>query len=122
MPMNSPILHRRDATVPLEDEVRSMLRAAMKGRDRAAIAQAMTDLLGRPVTTSMLAEFTRNGNGKRQSRFPLAWTKPLCAAVGNDDIARSQLSERSRRALGLGDLLLPWVLERAAKGKRPRKS
>jgi len=83
----------------------------MKGRDRTGIAQSMSVSLGRPVTASMLADFTRNGTKNRHVRFPLAWAKALNEAVGNDELARSQLLETSRRALFLGELILPWVLE-----------
>ncbi len=103
---------RKDGTVPAEDDVRRLLRKAMKGRDRAVIAEVMSRDLGRTVTPSMLADFTRNGNGKRQVRFPLAWTRALCRAVGCDDLPRSQLFELSRRALAVGELVLPWLLER----------
>jgi len=111
--MTAPAPKRKDGTLPCEDEVRSLLGAGMKGKDRAMIARAMTETLGRPITPSMLADFTRNGNGKRQPRFPLAWAKPFAMAVGNDTLIRSQLSESSQHALSFGELLLPWVFERA---------
>jgi hypothetical protein len=104
---------RKDGSIPAEDEVRHRLRDAMKGKNRAAIAQTMTDLLGRTVTPSMLADFTRNPNGKRQPRFPLAWAKPLSIAVGSDSLVRSQLFDGSLDALSLGELLLPQLLRRA---------
>jgi hypothetical protein len=111
--MIPPTMPHKDRTVPLEDEVRCLLRRLMKesGKDRPTLAQTMTDVLNRPVTPSMLAEFTRNGNGRRQNRFPCAWMKPFNAAVGNDKLTRSQLLEQSRKALALGELMLPWLSE-----------
>ena len=104
----------RDGSVPAEDDVRRALSTLMKasGKDRLVIAQAMSTILGRRVTPSMLADFTRNGTKKRQVRFPLAWGKAFSGATGNDELVRSQLLEISRRALSLGELLLPWLLER----------
>jgi hypothetical protein len=104
---------QKDRTVPLEDDVRRILRQLMKesGKNRPMLAQTMADVLNRPVTPSMLADFTRNGNGRRQNRFPCAWMKPFNLAVGNDELTRSQLLERSRRALALGELMLPWLSE-----------
>ena len=106
---------RKDGAVSAENNVRSILRDAMKGKDRAEIARAMSEDLGRNVTPSILADFTRNPRlkNRRQARFPTAWTKAFCCAVNNDDLACSQLREDRRRALALGDALLPWVLERA---------
>lgn len=111
--MIPPTSPHKDCTVPLEDEVRCLLRKLMKesGKDRLMLAQTMTAVLKRQVTPSMLADFTRNGNRRRQNRFPCAWMKPLNVAVGNDQLARSQLLEHSQRALALGELMLPWLSE-----------
>jgi hypothetical protein len=108
-------LERKDGTVSAENDIRRVLRDVMKGNDRAEIARAMSEDLGRSITKSMLADFTRNPrlNNRRQVRFPAAWTKALCRAVNNDDLACSQLREDRRLALALGDLLLPWILKRA---------
>jgi hypothetical protein len=106
---------RKDGAVSAENDIRRILRDVMRGKDRAEIALAMSQHLGRTVTQSMLADFTRNPrlNKRRQVRFPAAWTKALCHAVNNDDLACSQLREDRRRALALGDVLLPLILERA---------
>jgi hypothetical protein len=37
--------------------------------------------------------------------------KAFNAAVGNDELSRSQLLDESRRALALGELILPWLPE-----------
>jgi hypothetical protein len=71
----------------------------MAGKDRAVIAQTMSALLGRTVTSSMLADFTRNGNGERQVRFPAGWIGPFCEATDNYDLARYFLPESDRRIL-----------------------
>ncbi len=115
--MASSAPQRKDGTVPVEDEVRCLLRRRMKdsGKGRAQIAQEMCDLLGRPITPSMLADFTRNGTKKRQIRFPLAWTRAFDQVTGSDDLARSQLQDEARRALSFGELVLPWVIQRGTK-------
>jgi hypothetical protein len=112
--MIPPTSPHKDRTVQLEDEVRCLLRRLMKesGKDRPTLAQTMADVLKRSVTPSMLADFSRNGNVRRQNRFPCAWMKPFNAAVGNDELTRSQLLEQSRRALALGELVLPWLPDR----------
>ncbi len=114
--MISSTRQRKDGTIPVEDEVRRFLRRLMKdsGKDRAQIAQEMTRLLGRPVTPSMLADFTRNGTKKRHVRFPLAWAKAFGQVAGSDDLVRSQLREDAQRALAFGELVLPWIMQRAA--------
>ena len=120
--METPTKQRKDGTVQAEDEVRRVLRALIWRKGRPKIAQSMTELLGRTITASMLADFTRNGNGKRQVRFPLAWTKALGRTVGSDDLAKTQLSDSGRNALALGELLLPWLLERGAREQSRRGS
>ena len=119
--MSPSTSERKDRTVPLEDDVRQLLRKLMKdaAKDHATIAQSMSPILGRTVTPSMLADFTRNGNGRRQNRFPCAWSKPFAMAIGNDELTRAQLLPKSQRALALGELLLPWALERAQEAIRP---
>lgn len=111
MALSTP--EHKDGTVPAENEFRLMLRDVMKGKDRAEIARVMSEELGRAVTPSMLADFTRNARlkNRRQFRFPAAWTKALCRAVNDDTLACSQLREDRRLALALGDLLLPRLLE-----------
>jgi hypothetical protein len=105
---------RRDGTVPVEDDIRRLLRNAMKGRKRAEVAEGMSRLVGRHFTTSMLADFTRNGNGKRQVRFPLAWASAFCAVTGDDSLQRHVLSETLREALELGEWLRDsaWIIRR----------
>lgn len=103
----TPILQRKDGTVRVENEVRQMLRQALKrGGDRRRIAQAMTGLLGRTVTVSMLADFTRNATKKRQPRFPLAWTPALCRVTNDQALARFALSEQDRRVFEIGECVL----------------
>jgi hypothetical protein len=90
----------------------------------------MTRILGRSVTASMLADFTRNGNGKRQVRFPAAWVGPFCEATGNDELARCPLPDALGATLGIGqkvaqslELLRQAVaeVEKLAKGQTQKK-
>jgi hypothetical protein len=109
--MGVPILRRKDGTVPAEDEVRRILRQAMRqsGRRREEIAREMTETLGRTVTGSMLADFTRNGSGKRQVRFPAAWVLALSKVTGSDELQRHLLGARLRELLELGDRTVEWA-------------
>jgi len=129
-----PILQRKDGTVPADDEVRKVLRNAMSGKDRDEIAAKMTGLLGRTVTASMLADFTRNATRKRQPRFPAGWTAAFCQSVGNNELALATMGAELRGVVELREEQVSWLAEslRAellksksrhnAKGKRLRKS
>ncbi len=114
--MDIPKTGRRDGTLPIEDEVRKILRAAMKntGKTRKQIARDMGEVLGRSVTSSMLADFTRNGTKKRQVRFPLAWTPALVKATGSRELGEFALSPERRENLKLGDWVIgsSWVIKK----------
>jgi len=104
----TPLVERRkDGMIRPEDEVRRLLRRSMKesSSDRAVIAQRMTELLGRPITLSMLADFTRNARlkKKRQVRFPAAWIPAFCTVTGDDELQRHLLSDRLRSLLAIGE-------------------
>lgn len=103
--MTNPTPQRKDGTVPVEDEVRRILREAMKrsGKRRDEIARQMTEALRRLVTGSMLADFTRNGTKKRQVRFPAGWVCAFCEVVGDDALQRHLMGERLRQLLELGE-------------------
>lgn len=112
-----PILQRKDGTVRVEDNVRDMLRQAMKesGKPREQIAREMSEALGRRVTASMLADFSRNGTKKRQVRFPAAWVPVLCEATGCDDLRFFLLGQELRKTFDLGERVtnMRWALDKA---------
>lgn len=91
---------------------RSIIYKATKGR-RHIIAARMTKILGREVTPAMFGDFCRKAPGKRHTRFPAEWVRAFCEAVGNDELARSLLTDSARRALSFGEFILPLVLEQA---------
>jgi hypothetical protein len=114
--MGLPILQRKDGTVPAEDDLRHVLREAMKRsrKERDQIVGHMTLALGRTVTGSMLADFTRNASKKRQVRFPAAWVSAFCEATGDDELARFIMGPRLRELVELGERVssMAWVLEK----------
>ena len=134
--MSVPILQRKDGTVPAEDEVRKVLRNAMSGKDRDEIAAKMSDLLGRTITASMLADFTRNGTRKRQVRFPAGWVSAFCESVVSNELALVAMGAELRGVVELRDEQVAWLAKsllaeiqrtnrqrhpKRAKGNRPRK-
>jgi hypothetical protein len=69
----------------LNDEalVREVISEAIKrsGKSREQIADDMTRGLARPVTARMITAFTTET--KEQHRWPGAWDRAFCAAVGD---------------------------------------
>jgi hypothetical protein len=94
----------------------------------------MSDLLGRTITASMLADFTRNATRKRQPRFPAGWTAAFCRSVGSNELALATMGAELRGVVELREEQMKWLAEslRAellkpnarhnTRGKRPRKS
>lgn len=93
-----PSQQENNGTAFDENVLRSIIRKATKGR-RHIIAARMSKNLGRSISPAMFADFCRNTPGKRHTRFPAAWVRAFCDAVGNDDLAKSLLPEPARRAL-----------------------
>jgi len=65
------------------------------------IADAMTPLVGRTVTASMLHSFTRSD--RREVRFPASWIRAFCAATEDDALARAVLPDHLRATLEIGE-------------------
>ncbi len=98
-----------NGTPDIEKDIRVIIRRVTKGR-RHIIAARMTKILGRqddPITPATFAEFCRKAPGKRHTRFPAAWVRAFCEAVGSDELARYLLPDFVRRALsasaGIGE-------------------
>ena len=106
--MALPIIQRKDGTVPAEDEVRRILREGMKRsrKEREEIAREMTEALGRTVTATMLADFTRNGTKKRQVRFPAAWVPAFCEVVGDNSLQHDLMGDQLNRCCEIGRQVL----------------
>jgi hypothetical protein len=96
--MDVPNDKENDGTPFNENDVRSIVRKATKGR-RHIIAARMTRILGRNVSPPMFAEFCRKAPGRRHTRFPATWVKAFCEAVGDDEMALGLLPESARHAL-----------------------
>lgn len=96
--MDVPITHKNSGTPSSENDLRSIIRKTTKGR-RHIIASRMTRILEREVTPAMFADFCRKAPGKRHTRFPAAWVKAFCEAVGSDELARYLLPDSARRVL-----------------------
>jgi len=134
--MALPILQRKDGTLPADDGVRKVLRNAIKSskKGRDEIAAKMSDLLGHAITTSMLADFTRNGTRRRQVRFPAGWVSAFCQSVGSNELALATMGAELRGVMELREEQVKWLAEslraemlkpksrRMGQGKRPRKS
>ena len=126
-----PNLPRIDGTVPIENEVRKCMRTALKGTPvpRAEVAREMSEILGRKVTVSLLADFVRNGTKGRQVRFPLAWLPAFVKSTGDYSILLVVLPEDTNRTLELGECVsnMRGILEQLQVGlaklkvKRPNK-
>jgi hypothetical protein len=103
--MSNPILMRADGTLPVEDEVWGVLRTAIRGSgmNMEAIAAEMTKLLGRKITKSMLADFTRNASDKRQPRFPLPWVPAFSIVTKDKTLARFALDAEDKQLLQFGE-------------------
>jgi hypothetical protein len=108
----------------------------MSGKDRDEIAAKMSDLLGRTITASMLADFTRNGTRKRQVRFPAGWVSAFCESVDSNELALVAMGAELRGVVELRDEQVAWLAKsllaeiqrtnrqrhpKRAKGNRPRK-
>jgi hypothetical protein len=133
------VSERKDGTVPADNRVREVLREAIKssGKTRDEIASKMNDLLGRTITASMLADFTRNGTRKRQVRFPAGWVSAFCQSVGSNELALVTMGVELRGVVELREEQVKWLAEslraellkangrgqaKKPKAKRPRKS
>jgi hypothetical protein len=86
-------------------EVRCLLTEMMKRsrKTHADIAAEMTQRLGRPVTKTMLDDFSRTDAPEREVRFPAAWVSAFCEATGFDELARLVMGERLRGFVELGE-------------------
>jgi hypothetical protein len=88
-----------------EREFRKLLADIIKksGKPRAKIAEDMRAALGGEITKDKLNEFVRSPRPGRVMRFPAAWARAFCDAVGSDELARFLLSESDRRAVRIAE-------------------
>jgi hypothetical protein len=136
-----------------DEELRRLLGEAFdrSRKHRREVAQEMKELLGQPVTETMLYEFTRTFTKQRcesvgtvkkergEVRFPATWVSAFCEVTGSDELARFVMGPRLRELLELGERVssMGWVLrtmqdefarltgsglQKKAKGKRTRKA
>ncbi len=107
----------------IDNEFRSLLAEVIKrshemsGKDRKQIAHELSERLGRlatnqegkpsrrPVTESMLNDFTRNIIPGRESHLPAAWLSALCEVLENDRLARLAMGPRLRELVEQGERL-----------------
>ncbi len=69
----------------------------------------MSVLLSRTITTSMLADFTRNGTRKRQVRFPAGWVSAFCESAGRNDLALAIMGAELRGIVELREEQVKWI-------------
>lgn len=112
--MEAPKKRPHSGTTEPERAVRRILSDAIRrsSKNRQQIAEAMANELGRPITASMLGDFTRNSNLRRNVRFPAAWVPAFCRAAGSDGLQRYLLSEELLAALELGE----WDMRHLKRG------
>jgi len=116
----------RDADYEFRLELAASIKRYEKryGKNRQDIAVELTDRLGRlpsdqrpkrPITESMLNEFTRSIQMGRESHLPAAWLAALCDVLRDDALARLVLPEHLRSALVMGEAVrqCPDRLEQA---------
>jgi hypothetical protein len=101
----------KDATVchrspdfPSEREVRELLKAVLKGRDRKQIAVELKKLTGLPVTKRMLDDWC--SPSRKGLRFPLSLARAVCQVTETDDLAFAAMRENLRERSELGGRLL----------------
>ncbi len=92
--------HRK--TGKTREELVTQFNAAL-GRD---IKGECGELLRRPITVSMLNEFTRTLQPGREAQFPASWLPVLYSVTGDDSLTRFLLPERHRALLVIGERVL----------------
>jgi hypothetical protein len=116
--------------VKLGVELRGLLTKAIKwsGKTAPEVAKEMAKRLGRPITESMMYEFTRNGDPGREVRLPATWVPAFCEITGDDRLQRFLAGPHLRDLIQVGeqvdtlDSILGRMLEAVAKLKdRGRK-
>ena len=94
--------------------IRSVVKAVLtrckrSGKGRKQIAHEMSRVLGHDVTVTTLADFTRESQSPRRSRFPAAWVRAFSKVTGDDTLARVLLPEHLQTKLTAGEKVLEEV-------------
>lgn len=93
------------------------IRACDKSRDQ--IADEMTAMLGVPVTASMLNNFS--AEAKQQHRWPAAWDRAFCQAVGDDTLLVCRVQAAGLIVISQADLDLLELGREYLRQKRARE-
>jgi hypothetical protein len=126
--MSSKIVNNRQPEEPrdrFEAEVRRALKRLIPREKRAEIAAALTSLMGRKITKSMLDNFT--AEGKCQPRMPLSIAKALCHLIPDPLLRRYLNSEEDLTLIEIGEHmrasknLITQIATPTVKGFRPAR-
>lgn len=94
----------RSPDFPSEREVRELLQAVLKGRDRKQMALELKKLTGLPVTKRMLDDWC--SPSRKGLRFPLSLARAVCQVTETDDLAFAAMRENLRERAELGGRVL----------------
>ncbi len=83
------------------------------GKDRETIAAELSRKTGRPITASILNDYT--ATTKTAARFPAAYVRGLCEVTGNDSLQRFVLEPRLLALIEIGERELAAQRNRSAK-------
>lgn len=126
--MSSKIVNNRQPEEPrdlFEADVRRALKQLIPREKRTEIAVALTSLMGRKITKSMLDNFT--AEGKCQPRLPLSIAKALCHLLPDPSLRRYLNSEEDLTLIEIGQHmrasknLITQIATSTVKGCRPAK-
>ncbi len=109
-----------------ECDVRRMLKRALTGRDRNALAAALSGLMGnRKITKAMLDSFT--AESKCQPRLPLSLAKALCQLIDDPSLRRYLNNDEDLTLIQIGEharanrKLLAQIATPKAKGRKEKR-
>ena len=88
----------RDA---FEADVRRLLKALLPRKTRAELAAALTKVMGREITQTMIDNWV--AEGKCQPRLPLSVAKALCELVGDPALRRYLNSAEDLTLMEIGE-------------------
>ena len=89
------------------------------GKDRSRIAAELSQEIGRPLTVSILNDYT--ATTKAGARFPAAYVRHFCEVTGNDSLQRFLLGPRLLALIEIGERELAAHRNRSSKDSLTRR-
>ncbi len=84
-----------------EADVRRMLKGLLPRKSRTALAEKLSEVMGREITKPMIDNWT--AEGKCQPRLPLSVAKALCLLTKDPSLTRHLNSEEERALIEIGE-------------------